>query len=948
MRNSGLSKPYSGSREIRDVHGTIDIWGPIVVEVFAPYAEKILAPHAKLLAKKVGGWLGLTRWQIEQQVKSKTGLDFDGAAYRSWLKSLDARVWERPVEQAGPELALDLDDRLEAASRDWRDRRHNASTAMKLVQETYLSALAQCSQTDSIRFGELWSRERMQATTQQLANLASTRGGLGRLDGADLVAYLGKRSRARRSNRLAALGVDDSAISVVLDAASIPTVNVPRGKIRCVVGPFGIGKSEAAEQWHRTRFEDCLHNPDAPIPVWLHVRDINGNLTAVLDREAGSQAVGGARGLAVVVDGLDETDSSAAENILNDSRVFLASSPRSSFLLTTRPGVVSMRDGEEVPVSPLTNEEAASLVDAASGESRNSYYRLPEPLRESVRRPLFAIAAGRALAGGDAPLSAAGLLSQIVEKALRRGQERTRIESQHIVANLTELAVRLTNDPSESRVLDYSTRAVAEASRLVSVDSEGGSQFSLAIIQQWFAAQALISDPARAEDAFRDQVAFGRWRWAIAIVIAAGSNSNVDRFLSRAMKCNPGAASWLLAQASVSSISRSAAAAPPLIEVQSRLLKSGRSWADALGPLASKVLPVNPPEHGGLKLGVRLEADGIAYSWSREPQESDSTTTLPTSVHLFGADDDSWSGMSWKRFGHDAAWPWNFVRSDINQNLETTMRTSGLLGGTSGVWAEEAAYKFCRVWNERGTVFHKPIECEPLIQFLDGLLNDHPDIVIEARRGPALEAKWLRDYLGHQPGGVLQRPLPMPDVQAPNSGWVWGVYSRERLLEYAVELYGRACLAYEELCSYTFGSFDWTLSRFSQRPISVIGVLRVAQEIGETGRPTVGFRVLPTSLMERAVTESSYEWRRSITGRCAMRFELEDEDRGFEPEIGISNEALHDWMKTARESSPFVSFSHVSSVLETNHDRASSEIALQWLADDLKAIGMFSGHARID
>lgn len=919
-----------------------------MVEVVAPYAEKILAPHAKLLAKKLCGWLGFTRWQIERDVKSKSGLDFDGPAYRSWLKSLDASVWERPVEQAGPELALDLDDRLEAASRDWRDRRHNASTAMKLVQETYLSALAQCSQADSIRFGELWSRERMQATTQQLANLASTRGGLGRLDGADLVAYLGKRSRARRSNRLAALGVEDSAISVVMDAASIPTVDVPRGKIRCIVGPFGIGKSEAAEQWHRTRFEDCLHNPDAPIPVWLHVRDINGNLTAVFDREAGSQTVAGARGLAVVIDGLDETDSSAAENILNDSRVFLASSPRSSVLLTTRPGVVGMRDGEEVPVPPLTNEDAASLVDAASGESRNSYYRLPGPLRESVRRPLFAIAAGRALAGGDAPLSAAGLLSQIVEKALRRGQERTRIESQHIVANLTELAVRLTNDPSESRVLDYSTRAVAEASRLVSADSEGGCQFSLAIIQQWFAAQALISDPARAEDAFRDQVAFGRWRWAIAIVIAAGSNSNVDRFLSRAMMCNPGAASWLLDQASVSSISRPAAAPPPLIEVQSRLLKSGRSWADALGPLASKVLPVNPPEHGGLRLGVRLEADGIAYSWSREPQESDSTTTLPTSVQLFGADDDSWSGMTWKRFGHDAAWPWNFVRSDINEKLETTMRTSALLGGTSGVWADEAAYKFCRAWADQRTVFHKPIECGGLIQLLDGLLKDDPDIVIQAPRAPALEARWLRDYLGQQPGGVLHRPLPTPDVQAPDSGWVWGVYSQERLLEYAVELYGRACLAYEELCSHTFRKFDWALSLLSQRPISVVGVLRIGHRTGWDGAPAVSFRVLPTKLMKQATTDSPHDWMMSRTGRCALRFEIEQEEWGFEPEIGISNEALNEWMQTARASSPFVRFSSVGSLLETNHDRASSEIALNWLADDLKAIGMFSGNARID
>lgn len=916
-----------------------------MVEVVAPYAEKILAPHAKLLAKRLGSWLGLTRRKIERTVRLNTGLEFDGKAYRSWLKSLELRVWERPVEQAGPELALDLDDRLNSTSLDWSNRRHNASTAMKLVQETYLAALAECSPADSIRLSELWSRERMQACTEHLANLASTRGGLGRLDGADLSAYLGKRSRARRGNRLATLGVEDNAISIVMDATRFPTIDVPRGELRCIVGPFGIGKSEAAEEWHRKRLEDCVHDPDAPIPVWLHVRDTNGNLTAVLDREAGSQVVGGTRGVAVVIDGLDETDSSAAENILNDSRVFLAGSPRSSILLTTRPGVVGMRDREILPISPLTNEEAANLVNAVAG-SPTSYHRLPGPLRESAGRPLFAIAAGSALASGDAPLSAAGLLSQIVEKALRRGQERTRIESLEIMAHLTELAVRLTNDPSESRSLEFSTLAVAEASRLVVTDSEGACQFSLAIIQQWFSAQALLSDPGRAEEAFYNDVAFGRWRWAIAIVIATGSKTVVDRFLSRAMTCNPGAAAWLLKQASISSISQPSSAPPLLAEAQSRLLASGRSWANAVGPLASHVFPLRPTENSGLKLGARLEAGGIAYAWSREPQRSDSTTVLPSSVRLL-ATNDTWSGVSWKKFGHDAAWPWNFIRSDITKKLENLLNTWGLLGGPTGVWADEAAYSFCRAWTNQRTFLHTPVACGGLIKALDQLLDDDPDIIIQARRGPILEAKWLRQYLGQKPESVLLRPLPTPDLMSPDSGWVWSVYSEERLLEYTAELYSKACLAYEELVSETFQKFSWTLSLYSQRPISVLGVLDVRHGAGADGHPGISFRVVPTHLMEQAITNSPFDWLVASTGRCAVRRAGGEEAHGFEPDIGIDDETLKKWMQTARDSSPFVSFSVVDSLLETNHDRAASEIALSWLVGDLKAIGMFSGSARL-
>ena len=230
---------------------------------------------------------------------------------------------------------------------------------------------------------------------------------------------------------------------------------------------------------------------------------------------------------------------------------------------------------------------------------------------------------------------------------------------------------------------------------------------------------------------------------------------------------------------------------------------------------------------------------------------------------------------------------------------------------------------------------------------LDQLLNDDPDIVIQTPHGPVLEAKWLRRYLGEKPEGQLRRPLPTPDLPAPGSGWVWSVYSQERLLEYAAELYSKACLAYEELATQTFQRFSWTLSLFSQRPISVLGVLDVRRGADGEGPPGIKFRAVPTHLMERAIADSPFDWFLATTGRCALRLAGRQDKRGFEPDIGIGNETLKEWMQTARDSSPFVSFSTVDSLLETNHDRAASEIALSWLVDDLKAIGMFSGSARL-
>ena len=916
-----------------------------MIEAIAPFAGKVLAPYAHQVAKKLCGRAGITRWQIDRQVRSETRIEFDSRAYRAWLKSLDASVWERTVEQAAPELALDLDEGLASSGSDWRRRRHNASTALKLVQETYLAVLGKCSPAEAIRISEMWRRERNEAVVHQLANLASTRGGVGRLDGNDLATYLGKQSRARRQNRLAALGVEEAGISAVLTAAPRPALEFNRGQLRCIVGPFGVGKSEAAEEWHRSQFTACISDSDRAIPVWLHVRDLHGSLITTLDREAGSQAAGVARGVAVVIDGLDETDSSTAQNILDDSRVFLAASPKSSILLTTRPGVVGVHKNEEIPLHPLSNQDAARLVDAVSG-SNNAYYRLPEPVRESVGRPLFAIAAGRALAIGTTPPSAANLLDLIVQSALRRGQERTRIASPQLVSKLTELAVRLTNDPSQGRSLDYSTRAVAEESRLVTVDPEGGCQFSLAIIQQWFAAQALLGDGPAADDAFRDAVSFGRWRWAVAIVVSMGTEPTVDKLLRRAMICSPGAVSWLLQQASVSWIGPSLGP-PPLDEVQSRLLASGRSWADGLGPLASAIFPIHPPEHRGLLLGAAVDSEGIAYSWSTEPKDADTFTDLPSSVQLHAAN-ESWPTVTWKQFGHDAAWPWNFIRSDIMEQLKAIFRLSGLLGGPSGVWADEAAYRFCRVWAKQYTILHTPIDCQDIMRRLDEILSDDPEAVISVPRAPQMEARWLRDHLAGHPDGLLSRPLPAPDKPASEIEWAWGAYGQERLMEYASELYGRACSAYEEICRHTFPAFAWTLSRSVLQPIAVLGIVHLGDNASWDRRPIIDFMVVSASVLERAITDSQYDWLQSKNGRCALRFAAEPPERGVTPDFGIDEGAMEEWMSIARLASPFVGFSRTSSVVETNHDRASSQIALKWLADDLTSIGMFSGQVTLD
>ena len=53
--------------------------------------------------------------------------------------------------------------------------------------------------------------------------------------------------------------------------------------------------------------------------------------------------------------------------------------------------------------------------------------------------------------------------------------------------------------------------------------------------------------------------------------------------------------------------------------------------------------------------------------------------------------------------------------------------------------------------------------------------------------------------------------LPEADVSHPGGGWVWDRYSPQRLMEFEVEVYGRACEAYDEALARSFARLGWSM-----------------------------------------------------------------------------------------------------------------------------------------
>jgi hypothetical protein len=310
------------------------------------------------------------------------------------------------------------------------------SLALRMVEATYVAILRVADPALGHQLSEQWAKQRNE---EMAAGLVQASRDIGRwtIADRDLAVWLRRRSVERRRIRLAAFDVSEEAVALSMSSVYGLVPAVDPGSFRVLVGPFGAGKSEIAEAWHLRAVDEL--DDDGPVPVWIHARDVatGGGLDRAVGALLGLGQIA-SRGVKVVIDGLDEVDGATAEGIAAAARVLVAGSPRSSVLATARRGVLPVTDSD-IGVDGLSEEAARSLVTTLSGRRHTTWDWTPQ-LVETIRRPFFALAAGSLLATGEAPKGQAGLIKQLVERALSVGSSAGTMTSDSLYKLLVKLA----------------------------------------------------------------------------------------------------------------------------------------------------------------------------------------------------------------------------------------------------------------------------------------------------------------------------------------------------------------------------------------------------------------------------------------------------------------------------------------------------------------------------
>jgi hypothetical protein len=739
------------------------------------------------------------------------------------------------------------------------------------------------------------------------------------------------------STGLAAELADDPTVGILPPELS----DFPPGSVKVLEGHLGVGKSLLGERLHQQDILQVRLRVDCPVPVWLPARGLRESLETKVVTLSSGLGDPPRVGAAVVVDGLDENGSGAAADLIEQARILTHRWPTTRVLLTTRPGP-PINDDERVDAPLLSDGQADALVQriAGDGESFERWlWRWPDEartaLRETLRTPLFATIMGILRRDRQtAPLSLAELVESLVDRGLRTAARGTESYSEQTIRDLLcRLAIATTQRNGRLPLVElgsHTDQAAVLASRLVAREGETLA-FPLPLVEQWFAARALLDGLVDFAPLVDDLRQLERWRWPLVMATRVGAHQPVTRLLGPLAARHPGLAGWVVHQAEESRSWRGqpVAALPPAPESAQRVREAMQAWVTGLGPLAPDLAPV--AADGQLQpTGARVDGTRLTTAWYQGDDELPPIADLPLEVARKAVRHDWWL-IHGGAPGSASTWAWPWTMYELRTVLEKRLRRRALRPRPGGVLEREARWRLCNGILGRGRRSVRPVEVERVLAVIQNKLADIPPDVVSVGFGftgigtiSDRELRRLADELA-QTGLATVEPLwEPPDLSG--GSWVWSDYSPAALLRRTQQIYQGALDAYAELVDQYFPAWRPTLGMAAWMPLRLQGTLEPTTPDTDADGPGLFWSVLPLEPgSANLVAIELGEPRRMWPDLDA--FSAWDRSR---------HEALQRWRP---EVLPYVRSVQHDEILDIFGSRPATLLAYDWLSEDLYQLG---------
>ena len=729
------------------------------------------------------------------------------------------------------------------------------------------------------------------------------------------------------------LGVNpDIATALANDSTIGRVLGILEPGLHLLLGDQGSGKTLASHRLFQQAIVDVIDDHSRPFPIFLEAREIGGPVRHLIAARYRGNAEPRRQPVLIIVDGIDEMGSNEATTLLRDLEIYADANPKAIILATARPLPGLKRPPSVIEVPELDADQTAQLIQRVVGDATGPFNpaHWRDSVRETAKLPLFAIMIGTWLGRHDRYVSLYGyaLVEYVAREALRESSG----NSEAMDRLLQLLAVGTTTRGGRIRPHEV-TRIAAQQhilmdSRLVSAN-QGAIDFALPIFREWYAARAVLEGTVSLEDI---DLTSDRWTIPLSIVAHSDDGAMAHSAMEVIAVSNLGMASAVLKDNTSATSSGGSGASIPsdAIAIGEEIRSTMEVWQTALGSLFAAVGPVD--REGRLPaLGVSLDPNYLTTGWYQgvdqiEPVVEFSDLRSPLRRDATREEVRDWPTWSGRTIPKTGLWSWLLTKNELVQRLKKAVEDRSL-AYVAPEAVQELVWDFALDNIRRGSRHPGPIPVQEVLDKINALLPYGTSLLfpIGRRQYSWDEMILIRDYLDD----LLQRgeeelfePWPTADLPS-SSPSICPRYSDERLLQRITQVYSAALRIYEAMVNSWFGSFTG-LRLASLLPVRIEGTLTVHDEQRDVPMPSLSWypMILPTD------EDSSVAFQLGPTdpSQHATDRYFEDQGSAFARLRGGNPERAHLF---------YIFFS----MLEDSSSRPATELAHEWLAEDLKRLG---------
>ncbi|QEV30937.1 hypothetical protein CP977_00950 [Streptomyces cinereoruber] len=656
---------------------------------------------------------------------------------------------------------------------------------------------------------------------------------------------LAAAGRARMVQRWHAVGVPLDVACTFADTAhlgSLPSAMVtsPEGRVVVLEGSFGAGKSLAAERKHQQDITAARTDARAPIPVHLHAKHIQGGVVDAAIRAARPFGDPAARGIALVVDGLDEPGPIRGKELLDQGLSWTASTAgqRWHILFTVRPGL-ELNDSVRRIMPDLGEDETALLIDRLGGNG-SAVGSQPSMVRHVLRRPLFAIiAAGLQRDRSPLPHSPMAFLQALVTRAVRDAEEAKEERAERL---LQKLATECASTGGLAAAADVGSPGDVHAllgTRLVVRVGERHLAFALPVLEQYFTGQALLAGGVPA-DVTQNVELLDRWRYGLAMAVASAGWEAARTVIEPLLRAQPGIAAWVVHEAVPRAVPESEGPWPDMATslVSQRLQATLEAWQQGLGP-AGDLIFFYTRWSGPVTVDARLKGNKLGLHILRRHADHTPELAIPVSHRRAEPHGMRPLAASARPVAADyAAWPWQETLGTVASRLHMLCERRDFDLADCDAYTKERLWLASTGLLRRASRRYAPLQADEAHQALRQSLYSAGRLPVRSSYGHQFSGRQVEllridEQLGGgrwaDDSGMLHYPYAAPDQEdGPHVHWVWDTYSPSQLRLRTEQVLSAAMEIYTALVDTWFPHLKQVLGLASACPATLVADLYVA------------------------------------------------------------------------------------------------------------------------